>query len=291
MGPLTRPPDTLSPCPVYLSLKFGMGRGGQSCVAGGGCGQRYIYTRMFTSECGHRHLGEAPTLLDTLWRGCKLNVGVTCVEIMIRPFVRAKLPFVGDSQQVRGVAIRGCLLLALSVLALAVGCTPAQVSTGGEAQIVTERQPAIVRVGEWNMQDKVQKTDAEWKEQLTPEQYRVLRGHGTERAFSGAYHDSHEPGTYRCAGCGLELFDADAKYDSGTGWPSYFQPIDPGHVGTQADNTLFTRRTEVHCARCGGHLGHVFEDGPKPTGLRYCINSASLEFESKRDTTGTDSQR
>jgi peptide-methionine (R)-S-oxide reductase len=133
------------------------------------------------------------------------------------------------------------------------------------------------------MQDKVEKTDAEWRQQLTPEQFRVLRGHGTERAFTGAYHDSHTPGTYRCAGCGLELFTSDTKYDSGTGWPSYYQPIDPRHVGTQADNSLFTRRTEVHCARCGGHLGHVFEDGPKPTGLRYCINSASLAFEPRDD--------
>jgi peptide-methionine (R)-S-oxide reductase len=209
---------------------------------------------------------------------------------MIRPLARPKLPSQGYNQQPPGMASTRFLFLALSALTLAMGCGPAPISAAGEDQITTETAPAIVRVGEWNMQDKVQKSDAEWKAQLSPEQYRVLRGHGTERAFSSTLHDSHEPGTYRCAGCGLELFDAGAKYDSGTGWPSYFQPIDPGHVGTQPDNTLFTRRTEVHCARCGGHLGHVFEDGPEPTGLRYCINSVSLAFEPKRDPAEIDSQ-
>jgi peptide-methionine (R)-S-oxide reductase len=161
-----------------------------------------------------------------------------------------------------------------------VGCAP---PTADAQANRAEVQPdiAVVRIGEWNMQDKVEKTDAEWRQQLTPEQYRVLRRHGTERAFTGAYHDSHEAGTYGCAGCGLELFGSEAKYDSGTGWPSYYQPVDERHVGTQEDNTLFTRRTEVHCARCGGHLGHVFDDGPEPTGLRYCINSAALTFTPK----------
>jgi peptide-methionine (R)-S-oxide reductase len=210
---------------------------------------------------------------------------------MIRLLAKPRLPSLGNNQKPPGMASTRFLFLALSALTLAMGCGPAPISAAGEDQIVTERQPAIVRVGEWNMQDKVQKSDAEWKAQLSPEQYRVLRGHGTERAFSSTFHDSHEPGTYRCAGCGLELFDSEAKYDSGTGWPSYFQPIDPGHVGTQPDNTLFTRRTEVHCARCGGHLGHVFEDGPEPTGLRYCINSVSLAFEPKRDPAGTNSQQ
>jgi len=132
------------------------------------------------------------------------------------------------------------------------------------------------------MKDKVTKTDEQWKQELTPEQYRVLRHKGTERAFTGALWNNHESGVYRCAGCGLELFNSDTKFESGTGWPSFFQPLDPTHVGTEVDNSLFSRRTEVHCARCGGHLGHVFEDGPKPTGLRYSMNSAALKFEQKK---------
>ncbi len=126
---------------------------------------------------------------------------------------------------------------------------------------------------------KIEKTDAEWKEALTPEQYRVLRKQGTERAFTGKYHDHHEKGTYVCAACGLPVFSSVTKFESGTGWPSFWQPIAPQNVETESDWSLGGRRTEVHCARCGGHLGHVFEDGPPPTGLRYCINSVSLGFE------------
>ena len=120
--------------------------------------------------------------------------------------------------------------------------------------------------------------DAEWKAKLTPEQYRVLRGHGTERAGTSPLNDEKRAGIYDCAGCGHPLFDAAAKYDSRSGWPSFFQPL-PGAVGEGVDHKLGYARTEIHCANCGGHLGHVFEDGPPPTGLRYCINGVALRFQ------------
>jgi peptide-methionine (R)-S-oxide reductase len=120
------------------------------------------------------------------------------------------------------------------------------------------------------------KTAAQWRAGLTPEQYRVLREKGTERAFSGAFWDSHDPARYLCAGCGQDLFDSETKFDSGTGWPSFFAPVAGEALKTEADNTLGMMRVEVQCSRCGGHLGHVFPDGPGPTGLRYCINSVSL---------------
>jgi peptide-methionine (R)-S-oxide reductase len=128
----------------------------------------------------------------------------------------------------------------------------------------------------------VAKSDAEWRKELTPEQYRVTRQKGTERAFTGEYWDSKTPGTYTCVCCGAPLFASDDKFDSGTGWPSYTAPIARDAVENEEDRSLFMRRTEVHCASCGAHLGHVFPDGPKPTGLRYCINSVSLKLEPKK---------
>ena len=130
--------------------------------------------------------------------------------------------------------------------------------------------------------DKIRKSDAEWRNQLTPEQYRVTREHGTERAFTGPHWDEKADGTYTCVCCGEPLFAADTKFDSGRGWPSFYAPVENGAVDEHEDRSWFMRRTEVRCARCDAHLGHVFPDGPKPTGLRYCMNGNAMNFEPKK---------
>ena len=146
-------------------------------------------------------------------------------------------------------------------------------ATGEELEIYSHDHGGLVSTR------RVELTEQEWKERLSKEQFRILRKHGTERAFTGPGWDNKEEGVYRCAACGADLFLSDTKYDSGTGWPSFWQPIHEANIGESTDTSFFMRRTEVHCERCGGHLGHVFPDGPKPTGQRYCINAESLDFE------------
>jgi peptide-methionine (R)-S-oxide reductase len=131
------------------------------------------------------------------------------------------------------------------------------------------------------MVEKINKPDAEWARELTAEEFRITREQGTERAFTGKYWDSHTDGVYKCRCCGEPLFDSSTKFDSGTGWPSFFAPLTEDAIETEVDTSHFMKRTEIHCARCGCHLGHLFEDGPKPTGMRYCVNSASLNLDER----------
>jgi peptide-methionine (R)-S-oxide reductase len=158
------------------------------------------------------------------------------------------------------------MLYAITILAVAGSGS----GSGASKPAANAAKPASIK--------PIVKSDAEWKKQLTPEQYRVLRQEGTETAFTGKWWDNHARGTYVCAACRLELFRSNEKFESGTGWPSFWAPIEKSHVHEKTDMTMGMARVEVECARCGGHLGHVFDDGPKPTGLRYCMNSAAMDF-------------
>jgi peptide-methionine (R)-S-oxide reductase len=165
--------------------------------------------------------------------------------------------------------------LSLTVLISKVRSAEVKSTGTGMITVLNVEKGALMEV------EKIQKSEDEWKKVLTPEQFSILRKHGTDRPFTHPYNDNKKKGVYKCAACGTELFLSDAKFESGTGWPSFFQPVAKENVGTTVDKSFFMTRVEVHCPRCGGHLGHIFDDGPPPTGKRYCINGAALKFEEK----------
>ncbi len=164
----------------------------------------------------------------------------------------------------------------LALCCFLLGCSGTPSAAGAKDDAARPERFADPPIGE-----RLELTEAQWRARLTPSEYAVLREQDTELAFTGRFHDHHARGVYRCAGCGAPLFSSEAKFESGTGWPSFWQPIEEGRVAREVDRSLGMVRSEVHCARCGGHLGHVFDDGPAPTGLRYCINSVSLDFEAR----------
>ena len=215
--------------------------------------------------------------------------GYFCVFPIIRMFEACFSHACG----VRLGAMIGFKLMAATALAAGVaGCGAEPQSTPTAAQTSNSNQVAMVQVrflddkglpGPVVSSPKVVKTDAEWAKQLTKEQYQIARNKGTEAAFCGAFYDQHKPGIYYCVCCGLPLFTSEAKFDSGTGWPSFFQPVAKENVLSHADHSYGMNRVEVLCARCDAHLGHVFDDGPRPTGLRFCMNSASLTFKENQN--------